>query len=170
MNKSLTGVLALAVLTVSCIKVENLPDTPMVEFRSFTLSDSTDRLGNRFKAGTLTFYFEDGDGDLGISETTDTEADTTNLFLTLFRKSGGVFTQAADDDPLRPAQYRIPHLEPIGQNDVLKGTIDIIMFYYIYSETDTLYYNFCIKDRAGNYSNTDSTCVIVLGEDGTFTR
>lgn len=170
MSKSLTGLLILATLMVSCIRVENLPDKPMVEFRSFVLSDSTDILGNQLKAGKLTFYFEDGDGDLGIDVSDGSSTDTANLFFALYRKTNGVFVPAGDDDLLKPSVYRIPYLEPIGQNDILKGTIDVIFLYYVYSQTDTLYYKFSLKDRAEHYSNTDSTCVIVLGLTGTFTR
>ncbi len=154
----------------SCFRVEDLPAKPRIEFRSFTLFDSTDILGNDIKAGKLTFYFEDGDGDIGIYDPDGSSADTTNLFFTLFRKENGVFTEVADDDVLKPSHYRIPYLEPIGQNDILKGTIDITMLYYFYSNDDTLRYRFFLKDRSEHFSNVDSTCVIVLGDYGTFPR
>lgn len=170
MKGRLTALLAASVLMVSCIKVENLPEEPSIQFRSFALYDSTDILGNDVKAGRITFYFEDGNGDLGIADPDGTSADTTNLFFTLYRKINGVFTPAADDDILKPSPYRIPYLEPIGQNDVLKGTIDITMLYYFYSKTDTVFYSFYIKDRAGNISNIDSTCVVVLGDKGQWPK
>lgn len=169
MNKRIAGLLVLSVLTISCVRIENLPDEPMVEFRSFALYDTTDILGNQLKAGKITFYFEDGDGDLGIPKD-DNSGDTTNLFFTLYRKLNGVFSPVDADDPLKPSSYRIPYLEPIGQNDILKGTIDITLLYYIYSDTDTLLYSFSIKDRAGHYSNIDSTCVVVLGRSGIFPK
>jgi hypothetical protein len=163
--------LSVIITAIACGRIENLPDTPSVEFRSFTLFDSTDILGNNLRAGVLNFYFEDGDGDLGLSDPDSTSsADTTNLFFKLFRKTDGVFTEVGDDDLLKPSAYRIPYLEPIGQNDILKGTIDITFLYFIYNNTDTLYYDFWVKDRAGNKSNVDSTCVIVLGKTGVFTR
>jgi hypothetical protein len=160
-----------AIMAIACTRIENLPDTPSVEFRSFRLFDSTDILGNNLKAGVMTFYFEDGDGDLGLADPDSTStADTTNLFLKLFRKTNGTFTEVGDGDFLKPSSYRIPYLEPIGQNHVLKGTIDITLLYFIYKDTDTLYYDFWVKDRKGHESNIDSTCVIVLGKTGIFTR
>jgi hypothetical protein len=160
-----------AILVAACGKIENLPDTPSVEFRSFRLFDSTDILGNKLKAGVMTFYFEDGDGDLGLAAPDSTStSDTTNLFLTLYRKTGGVFKEVGDGDLLKPSSYRIPYLEPIGQNDVLKGTIDITLLYFVYKDTDTLYYDFWVKDRKDHTSNVDSTCVIILGKTGIFTR
>lgn len=171
MKKTSILIVLPVILAVACGRIENLPDTPSVEFRSFSLFDSTDILGNHLKAGVLTFYFEDGDGDLGLAEPDSTSSsDTTNLFLTLYRKTNGVFSQVSDNDILKPSAYRIPYLTPIGQNGVLKGTIDITLLYFVYHNTDTLYYDFWVKDRAGHKSNTDSTCVVVLGTTGIFTR
>ncbi len=70
-------------------------------------------------------------------------------------------------DPLYPSEYRIPYLDAPGQNKILKGTIDVTMIYFLYNDTDTLYYDFWIKDRRGNESNTATTCVVVLGDTGT---
>jgi hypothetical protein len=171
MKKRIIALILPALIVMSCSPFENLPDEPKVEFRSFTLFDSTDILGNKLKAGVMTFYFEDGNGDLGLSDPDSTSTtDTTNLFLTLYRKNNGVFKEVDDNDILKPSAYRIPYLIPIGQNDILRGTVDITLLYFIYKNTDTLYYDYWVKDRAGNISNIDSTCVIVLGNSGIFTR
>lgn len=159
--------LLIIISIASCKKIEKLPDEPRVEFRSFSVFDSTDMLGNQVKAGKLTFYFEDGDGDLGLPVPDNTSSDTTNLFLTLFRKTDGIFNEAASSDPLYPSSYRIPYMETPGQNKILRGTIDVTMMYFFYNKTDTLYYDFWVEDRQGHLSNTDSTCVVVLGDDGT---
>ena len=161
---------ALVMIVASCRKIEKLPDEPMVEYRSFAVFDSTDILGNAIKAGKLTFYFEDGDGDLGLDAPDGTSADTSNLFLTLYRKTDGVFVPASDSDPLYPSAYRIPYMETPGQNKILRGTIDVTMIYFFYNDTDTLFYEFWVEDRAGHLSNQDSTSVIVLGENGVLKR
>lgn len=152
----------------SCIKIEKLPPEPMVDFREFTLYDSTDILGNPVRVGKLTFYFEDGDGDLGLpqpeSDLTDEES---NLFLKLYRKTDGLFELVGPSDPLYPSEYRIPQMIVPSQNRILKGTIDVSMIYFLYNPLDTLYYDFWVRDRSGHESNTESTCVIVLGESGT---
>jgi hypothetical protein len=150
----------------SCIKIEDLPPEPMVDFREFTLSDSTDILGNPVRVGKLTFYFEDGDGDLGLPQPDNPGSEESNLFLKLYRKTGGVFELVGPSDPLYPSEYRIPQMVVPSQNRILKGTIDVSMIYFLYNPLDTLYYDFWVKDRSGNESNTDSTCVIVLGESG----
>jgi hypothetical protein len=155
------------VMLGACIPVEKLPPEPMIEFRSFTLYDTIDILGNAAKAGKLTFYFEDGDGDLGLDDPATEYEPSSNLFLQLYRKTDGVFELAGPTDPLYPSEYRIPWLEPGGQNTILKGTIDVTLIYFLYNLNDTLYYDFWIRDRGGHDSNTATTCVFVLGDNGT---
>ena len=152
----------------SCRKVEQLPAVPHIEFTSFTIFDTTDILGNNSKGGRLRFYFEDGDGDLGLNAPTGDQTDSTNLFLTLFRKEGGVMMPAPDNDPLKPSPYRIPYMERTGQNKILKGTISVTFLYLFYSPTDTIRYDFYIKDRALNESNVASTSEIVLSVNNTY--
>lgn len=161
-------IFTLLILLGSCGPIEKLPPEPSIEFRTFALFDTIDILGNPARAGKLTFYFEDGDGDLGLTAPDSIPSSSEdNLFLQLFRKTGGVFELAPPSDPLYPSNYRIPYLNAPGQNKILMGTIDLTIIYFIYNDTDTLYYDFWIKDRSGNESNTASTCVVVLGDTGT---
>jgi len=152
----------------SCRKVEQLPAVPHIEFTSFAIFDTTDILGNNSKGGRLKFHFEDGDGDMGLSDPTGGQTDSTNLFFTLYRKVGGVMLPAPDNDPLRPSAYRIPYMARLGQNKILKGTISVTFLYLFYSPTDTIRYDFYIKDRALNMSNVASTNEIVLSVNKTY--
>ncbi|MBE0678738.1 MAG: hypothetical protein IH592_08230 [Bacteroidales bacterium] len=159
---------AVVIMTGSCKPIGNLPDEPAIEFRAFTVFDTIDILGNPAKAGALKFYFEDGDGDLGLDAPAQPGYDPeSNLFLRLYRKTGNSYELAGPTDPLYPSNYRIPYLEAEGQNKILKGTIEVTLIYFLYDTSDTLYYDFWIRDRGGNESNTDSTCVFVLTENGT---
>jgi hypothetical protein len=161
-------IIAVLLMMGSCKPIESLPDEPRIEFRTFTLYDTIDLLGNYAKAGTLTFYFEDGDGDLGLDAPLTPGVDpSSNLFFQLYRKNGDLFELAGPSDPLFPSEYRIPYLEAEGQNKILKGTIDVTLMYIIYEATDTLYYDFWIRDRGGHDSNTATSCIIILGENGT---
>lgn len=146
-----------------CGKIEQLPPEPYIEFSRFTVYDTIDILGNRQKAGKLEFEFEDGDGDLGLEPPNNLEeADSTNLFFTMFRKTGGVMEQVTENDPLKPSSYRIPFMDRPGQNKILKGNMIITFLYMTYNVTDTIKYEFYVRDRAGNESNTDETSEIVL--------
>jgi hypothetical protein len=152
----------------SCRKVEVLPATPHIEFTSFTIFDTLDILGNTSKGGRLKFHFEDGDGDLGLNPPSDFQTDSTNLFFTLFRKTSGQMVQAPDNDPLKPPDFRIPYMDRLGQNKILKGIISVTFLYLFSNPTDTIKYDFYIQDRALNKSNVVSTSEIILGVNNTY--
>ena len=159
-----------AIFAGSCRKIEQLPPEPRIEFMNFTVFDTIDILGNSCKGGILKFYFEDGDGNLGLRTPESGETDTTNLFLTLFRKVNGLMAQVPEDDPLKPSNYRIPYMERTGQNKILRGTISVTFLYLFYSpeDTDTIRYDFYIKDRDDNISNTESTTEIALSVNNLY--
>lgn len=152
----------------SCHKIEKLPAIPSIEYTSFSIFDTTDILGNKSKGGRLRFRFQDGDGDLGLPVVTDSLADSTNLFFTLYRKINGVITLAPANDPLKPASYRIPYMYRQGQNKILKGTISVTFLYLFYNQGDTIRYDFYLKDRALNSSNIASTNDIIIAVNNTY--
>jgi hypothetical protein len=161
----LFSILALA----SCGKIETLPPEPRIEYTSFAVFDTTDLLGNQIKGGKLKFYFEDGDGDLGLDVPDENaETDTINLFVNLFRVNNGKVSPAPVNDPFTPTGFRIPYMERTGQNKILKGDISVIFFYLFYTQEDTIKYDFYIKDRAGNSSNTASTSLIPVYFPGVY--
>jgi hypothetical protein len=168
--KYLFIILIVLIALASCRKIEQLPPIPHIEFTSFAVFDTTDILGNNAKAGRLKFSFTDGDGDLGLKAPSENQTDTTNMFFTLFRKTGGIMVQAPDNDPLKPSSYRIPYMERLGQNKILKGTIYVTFLYLFYSSGDTIRYDFYIKDRALNESNLASTSEIIISANGNYTN
>jgi hypothetical protein len=143
-------------LLSTCKKITTLPPEPHIEYSNFSVFDTLDILGNHSKGGRLRFHFEDGDGDVGLDAPTDGQVDSTNLFLTLYRKIHGEMVA----DP-KIAAYRIPYMERLGRDKILKGTISIT-FIYTFFPADTISYDFYIKDRALNSSNVASTNEIVL--------
>jgi hypothetical protein len=165
--KSLAIIIVL-IASVSCQKVETLPARPRIEYRSFEIFDTTDILGNDAKGGRLKFYFEDGDGNMGLAEPDGILSDTSNLFFTLYRKQNGEMVLAPPNDPLRPSSYRIPYMFRLGQNKILKGTISVTFFYLFYSPADTIRYDFHIKDRADNISNIESTSDIIISVNNIY--
>ena len=156
------------ILSGGCRKIEHLSPIPSISYDNFTIFDTTDILGNTLKGGKLNFYFEDGDGDVGLRSPTDTETDSTNLFFTLYRKTDGVMEPAETGDPLYPSAYRIPYMERLGQNKILKGTITVTFLYLFYNPDDTIMYDFYIKDRALHESNVASTGEIIISENNVY--
>lgn len=140
-----------SVFATSCTDDETFTATPVITFKTlekFTASSGADSL-------LLTFSFTDGDGDIG-SPTDD--ALRRDVFVTLFEKNNGVFEEASLGAPL---SYRIPFLEPRGNNKSLKGDIKIVTDYNILRPNDTIFYKLYLEDRAGNKSNVITTSTIV---------
>jgi len=172
--KSLLKIIIPAVMVIllfaACEKIRQLPPEPLIEFRQFTMYDTVDILGNPAKAGILEFYFEDGDGDLGLKQPLEGQTDTSNLFFTLLRKEDGIFSEVDESDPNKPSSYRIPYMEREGQNKILQGLIDITFLYFFFEPDDTIMYEFFVTDRAGNISNTASSCEIPFSLEGTCSK
>jgi hypothetical protein len=152
----------------SCRKIEQVSPIPHISFKSFTVFDSIDPLGNFTKGGRLKFNFEDGDGDLGLKPE---QPDSINLFFSTYKKIGGLMVQITDTtDPVIAYKYRIPYMERLGQNKILKGTISVAFLYLFYEPRDSniIRYDFYIKDRALNVSNVASTSEIALSVNKTY--
>ncbi len=135
----------------SCTDDETFPVTPEIGFKSlekFTNINGLDSL-------MLTFSFTDGDGDLGSPESDVTSRD---IFAKIFERKNGVFVEAVLAAPL---EYRLPYLQPSGNNQSLKGDIKINIDYNVLQPNDTIYYTLYIKDRAGHKSNQITTTTIV---------
>ena len=156
----------------SCGKIEELSPIPSIRYTSFAVFDSVDQLGNSQKAGKLKFYFEDGDGDLG--STGDGLDTLKNMFISLYKKSNGSMVISTDTlDPLLPYSFfRIPYMERLGQNKILKGTISVTFLYLYYpiERNDTIQYEFYIRDRASNSSNSVLTGEIAVSFNKIYTK
>ncbi len=96
--------------------------------------------------------------------------DTTNMFLTMYRKTNREMIKVPDNDLMKPSDYRIPYMERTGNNKILKGTISVAFLYLFYDPTDndTIRYDIYIKDRAENSSNTISTSEIALSVNNVY--
>lgn len=172
--KYLVLISTVLIILGSCRKIVHLPAVPHIEFTNFQIFDTTDILGNKTKGGRLKFYFEDGDGDLGLNTPSGNQSDTAkNVYLTLFKKTDGNMLPATEIDPLLPSPYyRIPFMERLGQNKILKGTISVTFLYLYYSieKNDTIRYDLYIQDRALNESNTVSTSEIAVSVNKIYTK
>jgi hypothetical protein len=74
-------------------------------------------------------------------------------------------------DPLLPYDaYRIPFMERLGQNQILRGSISVTFIYQSYEQGDTIIYKFFVEDRAENISNIEETCEIIVSENNIYTK
>jgi len=169
-SKIIPAVAIFSLITLySCEDIQKIPARPRVDYTSFTVFDTTDLLDNKVKGGRLKFFFEDGDGDLGLAAPVEDQTnDSINLFLKLYRMENGIMTPAPDDDPLKPSGFRIPYMIRTGLNRVLRGNISVDFMYLFTTKEDSIKYVFYIKDRAENISNIDSTSILPLFYNGVY--
>ncbi|MFN2380133.1 MAG: hypothetical protein ABR519_07985 [Bacteroidales bacterium] len=161
--------LLIPAIILSCGKIKQIPPEPSIEFRQVEVFDTIEpQLGNMARASRITFYFEDGDGDIGYIRDYAGDNDTLNLFFEAWLKKNGLFTEPDNDDLIQSTSFSIPDIEPEGQNKIVRGTIDVVLFYYLFNVDDTARYEFYLKDRAGNISNVSETCEIPIGYPGIY--
>jgi len=142
----------LSALVSACKPDAEFPAEPFLEYKSF------------FEEGepVMIFHFTDGDGNVGLSSS-DTLSPFNpvvnpvnlfhwNLWMKYWEKIDGEWVEI----PLDPnvAFFRIPRLDPQGQNKALEGDIRVDMTgWYPLTPADTVRYSFILLDRDLNKSN-----------------
>lgn len=153
MRKGLLFVLVV-VLLGSCLKHQDFPNRPDLEFIAFYANPAATSIGDSL--GFVKLRFTDGDGDLGLGD-----GDTLgvfhlgqpyyyNLFIRYFEKHDGVYEEVIPSVDL-PLNVRFKRLTATGGNGALEGTMDVGV---IGSPSDTVRYEMYIVDRALNHSDT----------------
>jgi len=153
----ITILLTIALLFSSCIKKDNFPPQPKIEFIEFNAI--------RDDSATCTISFQDGDGDIGALEGENTK----NLFLYYYIKNkvtgefelGDADTTTAKIDTIL-YDHQVPNLTPVGQNKSLEGEI-LVKFsnIYFFPKDKVFKYRIFLFDRAGNKSNEVFTKEII---------
>jgi hypothetical protein len=143
--------LTAAAAWTGCQKEDKYPVTPEIEFKSLDIYKNLSGQDSL----ELIFSFTDGDGDLGTPEI---DLANRDIFVKIFELRNGVFVEPVLPAPL---EYKLPYLEPRGNNNSLKGDVKLNVDYNVTWPNDTIKYSLYIKDRAGHQSNTITTAVIV---------
>ncbi len=150
-------------LFYSCTKQEKFPNEPHIEYISFTKIQNSSGIDDK---GVLKISFTDGDGDIGLSnEDTTGSFDKNsiyyyNFFITYYEKQHGQFVVV-----LPPVTFnsRIPVIKSIGNNNSIKGEIEIeMLFNNPFSVYDTIKFDASIADRALHVSNVISVPEIIV--------
>lgn len=157
MNKSCVFLMitSLLVLLTTCRKPEKFSVIPAIEFVSLEANDEY--------SGTdvsLTFKFQDGDGDIGLdARDIAPPFDTSsvyyyNCFITYFEKQNGTFVEVELPSTLN---MRIPRLSD-NTPESISGEIMLNLYANNpFSPYDTIRYELYIVDRALNHSNIITT-------------
>lgn len=163
--KRFVTILALLLTLVSCGKREKFPVEPEISFVSLEKIDNGTGIDDK---ATLTFHFQDGDGDIGLGST-DLSApfDSSsyyyyNCFIDFYRKVNGEF-QKVEFEGITFNQ-RIPRLSA-SVPESIEGDISIdlnINDYDLSRPTDTIMFRCHIVDRALHESNEIETTPLVV--------
>jgi len=156
----------IAVFLYACKKPEQYSDIPEIKFIRFEKLNANE--------GTLIFYFQDGDGDIGLDAAdiyppfNPESKYHYNLFCDYYEKQNGVFVKIdsiefpSGTEPFNH-NARIPRLSHIP-GESINGEIyyTISPYYYIpFSPyNDTIQLKFYIVDRKLNHSNTEEVIII----------
>lgn len=163
-NRSLLlfAMMALTLLSSSCLKKESYPDTPQIAFEGITVVFDTGRIA---KQAYLVISFQDGDGNIGLYP-----GDTNypynkdgnyyyNYVISYYERQMGKFVEIPLDPPY---SARIPYLTPGESGKAIKGIIVDTLTLNPMPVFDTVKFLFFIYDRSLNKSNVDSTPPIIL--------
>ncbi len=162
----------LLTIFTSCSLQEQQPEEPQVTFYQIVLKDTVDALDNPVKRVKLIFNLIDGDGDMGLADSDTTEPYTGiyhyNCYVNLYEYIDG---EAVEADIEAPFNFRIPDIEPQGQNKLLKAEVQLDMDFSTYNGQylfDSILFDFFVYDKSLKKSNTASTSVIKLDTIGYF--
>jgi hypothetical protein len=154
----------LASLT-ACIKEEQYPLEPRIEFGSFaTAKDIT----GKDSLGAISISYTDGDGNIGLYSWDTIEPLKYNFYLKFMQLVNNQLVEVKPVDTSEKGinfNSRIPILTPVGRNKNIKG--DITMYLELYFarqalQSDTIAFEIYIKDRALNESNVINTPMFLI--------
>jgi hypothetical protein len=157
--------MGIIVFVCACRKQEKYSIIPEIKFINFEKLEQN--------SGILTFYFQDGDGDIGLnSKDIYPPFDTSsyyyyNFFCDYFEKQNGIFEKIDSIEnhlgEMIPVNLnaRIPRVSTLPEESV-NGEIYITIQQYrdIFSKFDTIKLEFHIVDRKLHESNVEEVVVI----------
>jgi len=163
MKKIIYFITAVCIFLCACRRPEIYSDIPEIKFISFEKLNNTN--------GILTFYFQDGDGNIGLNgydiyPPFDTSSVYYyNFFCDYYEKQNGVFNKIDSIDNQGKIiafnlNARIPRLSNLPEESI-NGEIYLKMVPYRDSTSfDTIKLSFYIVDRKLNHSNVEEVVVI----------
>ena len=162
--KKVVVFIGIIAILFSCEPEEKYPIIPFIQFVSIEKIANDSGIDSK---ANLKFYFEDGDGDLGLDDTAEDMQppfDTTsiyhyNFFINYYEKQNGTFVKI---DLPAEQNARIPRLSNKTPESI-DGEISIEIFINNYTSLyDTVRFEFFIVDRALHHSNTVTTPEIII--------
>ncbi|MDE6494468.1 MAG: hypothetical protein K2O66_04065 [Bacteroidales bacterium] len=159
-----------------CVKPEEFPVEPYLEFRQNIFSYEADAGGDTVERLAVEFYFQDGDGDIGRKTEEEVEPYVGEYFHNLHFN----LLEVLPDSSLVPVymrdslgieypisyNYHLHYIEPINADGTLKGTVtwqvDDFSSTAFFMQGKTVCYGIYLYDRALHKSNVIYTSPIIL--------
>jgi hypothetical protein len=146
----------------SCIKEEQYPIIPQIEFGSFATARD---ISGKDSLGAVTISYTDGDGDIGLFSWDTIEPYKYNYYLKFMQVINKQLVEVKPVDSTVTFNARIPILTPAGRNKNIKGDITMNLELYFARnllQSDTVAFEIYIKDRALHSSNVVESPLYVL--------
>ncbi|MEI6060343.1 MAG: hypothetical protein WCR72_06515 [Bacteroidota bacterium] len=147
-----------------CIKEQQYPVQPHIEFGSFATSKD---INGKDSLGAVTISYTDGDGDIGLYSWDTVEPRKYNFYLKFLQYVNKQLVEVKPVDSSLTFNSRIPILTPSGRNKNIKGNITMALQLYFARQlllTDTIAFEIYIKDRALNESNLVETPMFIISK------
>ncbi len=147
-----------------CRNIPKFSETPKIQFKDIRKVTyfNADQLIDADSI-ILGIHFEDGDGDLGFPEDQRGE-DNLDYLVDVYRQTGGVFNLVTFPSGVT-FNGHIPLLAPVSTPGPIEGEIYYNMIFNYSTDQpsdDTLKFVVKIKDRKGNYSNTEESAPVII--------
>ena len=159
---SLFLIVALITALTGCIKEDQYPIQPQIEYGGFaTLKDNS----GKDSIGAITIAYTDGDGDIGLYAYDTLEPYKYNFYLKFMQVINNQLVEVQPVDTSITFNARIPILTPNGRNKNIKGDIKMYLELYFARQilkSDTIAFEIYIKDRALNKSNVIQTPLYLI--------
>jgi hypothetical protein len=146
----------------ACIKEEQYPIIPQIEFGSFTTARD---ISGKDSLGAVTISYTDGDGDIGLFSWDTIEPYKYNYYLKFMQVINKQLVEVKPVDSTVTFNARIPLLTPVGRNKNIKGNITMNLELYFARnllQSDTVAFEIYIKDRALHSSNVVESPFYIL--------
>ena len=152
MKNNLFFILIISLFFITCRRPVQYSDIPEIKFISFDIHNQTD--------GMLTYYFQDGDGDIGLYEFETNPPFDFNFFCDCYEKRDGMFEKVIFPDTTFNLNARIPRLSDLSEESINGEIAHLMVPYRDNSPYDTVKLSFYIVDRKLNHSNVEEVIVV----------
>lgn len=156
-------------LIYSCQTIPSYPPEPKIEFKQVEAFLSVEN-GIRKDSLVIVTRFEDGDGDLGLSEADkqippfNTAEGKINYFVEIFIKRNNQFLPLNLPISYNGSFFRLSPDDRIGpiEGDLRYGSFVVRENNPVVKAGDVIKFRVKIKDRRGNFSNTVESDEVVM--------